>query len=134
MARKFSIRKLLRGASPSKRMGQPEEHLQQACNQYLELLRARYIHLPKRTTQRLWDKRLGVPAHVAAEASRALKGVPDLIIFGKDGACLLVELKSGKGVLTKEQKEWLGYGLLVIRDFNSFKAKADAWLEEHGGR
>jgi hypothetical protein len=53
--------------------------------------------------------------------------VPDLLIFNRQGGCLLIELKTEKGTLTKEQKEWLDYGLVVCRSFDEAKRVIDGF-------
>lgn len=115
----------------TKELKQVEDKLQKAVEQYLKLKNIRYIHLPKNSQRFIWNKKYGIPAYVAAEASRALKGVPDLILFGKDQTYLLIELKSEKGKLTPEQKTWLEYGMVVYRDFDSLQELIDKWDKLH---
>jgi hypothetical protein len=101
-------------------MKQDEDILQKQCESYLKLFSAiKYIHIPKQIQRYIWASK-AVPAHVAMITSKALKGVPDLIIFN-NSKHLIVELKSGKGTLTKEQEDWLSHGMHVVRSFEQFK-------------
>jgi len=109
-----------------------EDILQRQCNAYLELLkdqgRIMYIHIPGSLQRFIWNKASHVPIHIAKEASNALKGIPDLLIFRRDGESLKVELKSKTGTLTEEQKKWRSFLLLVIRDFDTFKIAVDEFV------
>ena len=109
-----------------------EDILQHQCNAYLELLKAQgrimYIHIPGSLQRFIWNKASHVPIHIAKEASNALKGIPDLLIFRRDGESLKVELKSKTGALTEEQKKWRSFLLLVIRDFDTFKIAVDEFM------
>ncbi len=118
-------------------MKKEEDTLQNQCNRYLDALQAqgklRYIHLPKQIQRHIWSKRSHVPAHVAALTSRALKGTPDLLIwkpleniFTKG---IIIELKSEKGKLTPEQKEWIPFGLQIVRDLKSFYKIIEEFLK-----
>jgi len=111
-----------------------EEHLQNIAEQYLTLKKIKYIHLPKGSQRFIWNKKFGIPIQVAMEASKALKGVPDLILFGRDGTYKLIELKSEKGKLTEGQKEWLDYGLELFREFDEFQKFVDEWDLLHNPR
>ncbi|MCL2283877.1 MAG: VRR-NUC domain-containing protein [Fibromonadales bacterium] len=111
-----------------------EDWLQNICEKYLSLKNIKYIHLPKGTQRFVWNKKFGIPIQVAMEASKALKGVPDLILFGLDGTYQLIELKSKKGKLTEGQKEWLGYGLKLFREFDEFQKFVDEWDLLHNPR
>jgi hypothetical protein len=46
--------------------------------------------------------------HGASVTPLSVGGIPDLLV-GYKGVNLLFEVKSDKGVLTKEQKEWHGH-------------------------
>jgi len=109
-----------------------EEILQRQCNAYLDLLVAQgkimYIHIPGSLQRFIWNKSSHVPAHIAKEASHALKGIPDLLIFRRDGESLKIELKSKTGVLTDEQKKWKSFLLIVFRDFDAFKIAVDEFV------
>ena len=86
-----------------------EDILQRQCNAYLELLKAQgrimYIHIPGSLQRFIWNKASHVPIHIAKEASNALKGIPDLLIFRRDGMSLKLELKSKTGTLTEGSGE-----------------------------
>lgn len=130
--KKFSIRQLGAKAKKSSHvLRQSENELQKAAEQYLALKKIRYIHLPKGAQRFLWNKKYGIPVQVAAEASRALKGVPDLVIFGRDNTFLLIELKSETGKPTPEQLGWMDYGLMIVRDFDTFQEIIDSWAKLH---
>jgi len=111
-----------------------EDWLQKICEQYLSLKKIKYIHLPKGAQRFIWNKKFGIPVHIAMEASKALKGVPDLILFGLDGTYQLIELKSAKGKLTEGQKEWKNYGLKLFREFDEFQKFVDEWDLLHNPR
>jgi len=111
----------------AKVLRQVEDQLQKACEQWLKLKNITYIHLPKGAQRYLWNPKFGIPVQVAAEASRALKGVPDLILFGTDRNFLMIELKSEKGKLTPEQKRWLDFGMIVCKDFDTFQKIVEEW-------
>ena len=87
-----------------------------------------YIHIPGSLQRFVWNKASHVPVHIAKEASKALKGIPDLLIFRRDGKSLKVELKSKTGTLTEEQKSWDPFRMLVIRDFDTFKIAVDEFV------
>jgi hypothetical protein len=70
--------------------------LQIPAQKYLQLQGIKYIHLQK-TTNRKYD------------TNKTLKGLPDLIVFLKDGLTLLIEFKQGKNLLSEDQKEWRDY-------------------------
>lgn len=70
-------------------------------------------------------------AHEKARGMR--KGFPDLILIGPEGVCAFMEVKDGKGRLSKEQVEW-GYWLQshgceysVVRSIDDVKSCLDAW-------
>jgi len=99
---------------------------------YLELLKAQgkimYIHIPGSLQRFIWNKASHVPIHIAKEASKALKGILDLLIFRRDGMSLKIELKSQTGSLTEEQKLWKPFRMRVIRDFDTFKVAVDEFV------
>lgn len=101
-----------------------EEALQSICESYLRAKGLRFVHIPGKIQRFIWSPIC--PKWVGALASRYLKGIPDLLIFGEpvEGVrrCLTIELKSENGSMTKEQKEWEP---LVFRDFESFKRAVD---------
>lgn len=109
-----------------------EDILQRQCNAYLDLLKAqgkiKYIHIPGSIQRFVWSKASHVPIHIAKEASDALKGVLDLLIFRHDGMSLKIELKSKTGILTEEQKSWEPFRMQVIRDFDTFKIAVDEFV------
>lgn len=109
-------------------MKQEEEILQHQVEMYLQFKRLKYIHIPKKVQGYLFRKGFGVPAYIASLASKSFKGAPDLLIFGSAGRCLIIELKSKKGALTPEQKEWINNGMVVCRTFEEAKMYIDNFL------
>jgi len=109
-----------------------EDILQHQVEAYLRVKRLKFIHIPKQLQRYLWGKGRGsIPIHIAMMASKAFKGLPDLFIF--DGTqCLIMELKSAKGVLTEEQNGWIENGLVICRTFDDAKSKIDHWMEHNG--
>jgi hypothetical protein len=111
-----------------------EDSLQAMCEQYLDLLGLRWVHIPRGAlTICSWQS----SAHVAAKraVSDYLKGIPDLLIFGpytggKYTQALLVELKIGKNTRTHAQKEWARLtNVHEVRDFDTFKGLVDGFVE-----
>lgn len=101
-----------------------EDSLQKACETWLSLNGFRFVHIPGCIQRYIWGRGRGtVPIQVAMQASRYLKGVPDLLIFDKvaDGErprSWIVELKSEHGKPTAEQEAWSRYGMLVVRSLD----------------
>jgi len=114
-------------------MKHEEDILQRQVEAYLRAVGLKFVHVPKSLQRHIWSKVSRVPIHVAAEAGRAFKGQPDLLIFAKGVTprCLVMELKTESGRLTPEQLEWDYYGMIVCRTFASAKKTIDdfnAWL------
>jgi hypothetical protein len=105
-----------------------EAQLQKQVELYLKCHGLTFVHIPSSLQRHIWSKSSRVPIHIAAEASRAFKGVPDLMIFGGGGKCLIIELKAPKGTLTPEQKHWVSLGMVVCRSFDEAKAIIDKWV------
>ena len=96
-----------------------ESDLQKDCENYLDGLNLRYIHIPNRTTRTKWQ-------------AKACKDVPDLIIFEPNSCrdyprCIIVELKLDYNKPTPGQEEWLHdvYGQelpehAVCKDYDKF--------------
>jgi hypothetical protein len=83
-----------------------EAELQDKVEDILLDLDLQYVHIPGNLQRYL---RTRAPAHIAAEASRAFKGMPDLLIFSKHeeyNVCLLLELKTEIGKLSQSQRDW----------------------------
>jgi hypothetical protein len=109
-------------------MRSKEEYLLQAqCEAYLRVRGLRFVHIPSKIQLFIWSP--VCPKWVGALASRYLKGIPDLLIFGYpvDGVrqCLTIELKSEKGKLTDEQKQW---SPIICRNFEQFRQQVDLFL------
>ena len=108
----------------------PEAALQGICEEYLDALGLRWLHIPKGAlTICSWQS----GAHIAAkrEVADYLKGVPDLLVFGPRMAqdyprCLLVELKVGKNKRTEAQLRWAAATVVhEVRDFDRFRELVD---------
>jgi hypothetical protein len=109
-------------------MNNIEAKLQNQVELYLKCHGLTFVHIPASLQRHIWSKASRVPIHIAAEASRAFKGVPDLLIFGGGGRCLIIELKAPNGTLTPEQKRWESLGMVVARSFDEAKAIIDKWV------
>ena len=110
-------------------MKRPEQALQRACVEYLTLLenqgKLRFFHVPnggaRSRTEGAIFKALGVRA-----------GVPDLVILPAYGDACFVELKAGKGRLTRTQEdwgEWLAqhYRHRICRSLDDLRAALKVW-------
>lgn len=99
------IRKPRKPANP--KVSEPEITLQERAEELCDLLGLRYTHVPGNLQRYL---RMGAPAHIAAIASRAFKGQPDLCIYkrgnGEWADCLLLEIKTEAGTLSQGQRNW----------------------------
>ena len=76
---------------PRNDIDKPEKELQRECNAYLRALKDRqeildFFHLKEARGNKI--------------------GLPDLLIFFENSKILFIELKTAKGKLTKEQKEF----------------------------
>ena len=97
-----------------------EKYLQDECETLLSYRHIPFIHLTTFTTRRC--PHCGGLINVSIKGN---KGLPDLILF-KDGKAYFVELKTPKGRLSEEQKEFQktiakqGFRFLVIRDIQTF--------------
>lgn len=56
------------------------------------------------------------------------KGGPDLVL-ARAGVFLLVELKSQKGKLSREQEEWREAGVITLRPSDWFNGKIEKMLQ-----
>ena len=110
-----------------------EEQIQQAVENYLNLRGVKFVHIPKSLQRFIWSKTSHTPPHVAREASRHLKGIPDLLIFkcvgvGRAPECLILELKRDKGKVTIEQTEWFRLGMVLAHSFEEAREYIDKFL------
>ena len=90
----------------SSKVTMSEAELQDKVEDVLTDLGLQYVHIPGNLQNYLRGR---APAHIAALASRAFKGMPDLLIFDKSGeynVCLLLELKTEIGRLSQSQVNW----------------------------
>ena len=110
-----------------------EEQIQQAVENYLNLRGVKFAHIPKSLQRFIWSKTSHTPPYVAREASRHLKGIPDLLIFKDVGMhqkpeCLIIELKSEKGKPTAEQANWFMCGMVLAYSFEEARKHIDKFL------
>ena len=107
-----------------------ERDLQKMCEQYLEMNRIMFFHLPDHLMQYFFGPyTANVPLWIKREVKEYLVDWMDLLIF-HEGRFLAVEIKTATGKLSRGQKVRLdvlkGY---VIRDFNDFKTLVDNFLD-----
>ena len=108
-------------------MNHIEADLQKQVEAYLKLVGLTFVHIPGSLQRYIWTKSSRVPIHIAMQASRAFKGVPDLLIFKGGGECLIMELKAPKGKLTPEQESWVSLGLVVCKSLEEATKAIDQW-------
>ncbi len=123
------------GAGAPKKRASPEEDLQRACIQWVELRQRRYpilqwvVHVPN------GGKRpKGEAGKLKAMGTKP--GFPDILLPRKnlDWQGLVIELKSPIGRLSSEQEDWLqafeedGYLTGVARTLEQFEALVMAFL------
>jgi len=102
-----------------------EAGLQSACEDYLRVLRLRFIRCPDALYKYVFGDS-NVSPRMKAFISMYVKGQPDLCILSKDGRYLSVELKVGKGKMSQGQLEWArDIKVHVVRSFDEFKALVD---------
>jgi len=113
----------------------PEGQLEEMCENYLEVLRLRYIRIPDSAYFHLFGPQSKIPPWIQKLLSKALKGVPDLLIFAPhkdtplpcvEARALCIELKVGKGKQSQGQLEWArDVPVHVVRSFDEFKELVD---------
>jgi len=54
----------------------------------------------------MFSEKYRVPKHIGYKVSGYIKGVPDIIVFLKDGRFFCIELKVGRNATTREQKNF----------------------------
>ena len=93
-----------------------ESDLQTQCENFLKNCGIKYHHKHNNSRQ-----------HFRRGTNVCAKGLPDLIIAGKNGVTVYVELKDGEGKkITKEQSEWIDYlknnmhKVFIVYSFNKF--------------
>ena len=110
------------------RRANPEELLQRAVCNYLMLLEGQkkltfnttYSNVPRGDA---WAARQGA----RNRAMGVRKGWPDLTVYRFESKPIFLELKSPKGRLSKEQKEWqqklecMGFDWFLIRSLDDVK-------------
>lgn len=99
-----------------KPVGIPEECIQNAVEDYLEIKGIKFLHIPD-VVYRMCAHTSRTPIWDKKKISQYLSGVPDIIAFKKvtdniDNDCLLLELKRLNGKPRQKQKNW-GAGLNV---------------------
>jgi hypothetical protein len=101
-------------------MNREESRLQSVCESYLTMRHIPYLHLTTAIKRRIAGRFHIFPVE-------GMTGYPDLIIFMPRARVLLVELKTEKGKLSKDQErvfEYLGmksHLVHIIRSFEDFK-------------
>jgi hypothetical protein len=105
-----------------------EADLQRACEDYLRVMRIRFIRCPDALYKSVFAAGSGVSPRVKAFISTYVRGQPDLVLLSKDGRFLAVELKVGKGQLSQGQLEWArDIEVHVCRSFDEFKELVDGF-------
>ena len=104
---KQAKRKRFRPQPANPKVTAPEASIQEQAEELLDALGIRYIHIPANLQRYL---RVTAPPQIAAEASRAFKGLPDIVAFrqgsGAYADCLLLEIKTEAGRLSQGQVNW----------------------------
>lgn len=103
-----------------KKNKRPEDILQEGAEKFLQLNNIPYIHIPNDVYRLIFGDKSSRNIGAKARVSKAIKSVPDLLIFKKDGdkhnKDLLIELKTPKGKLTEGQKQFKEkLNVLVLR-------------------
>lgn len=105
-----------------------EHDLQVQCENYLKLIGLYFIRVPDAIYSSIFGNRFVHPK-TKKLISSFIKGVPDLMIFKKDGEyskCLMVELKVGKNKLSQGQLNVARQvPVHVVRDFLTFTKKVN---------
>ena len=83
-----------------------EKTLQKDVEKTLDKLGVRWLHIPNEIYRAFFSTQYRVPKHIAYKVSGYIKGVPDLIVFLKDGRFFCLELKVGSNGATLEQKKF----------------------------
>lgn len=126
--RKIRIRKVARASKP-------EKVLQDLCEQYIQLIGLKKLHIPEFMLMAAFRYRSlsGPELHAAREAKDEIAGLPDLLIFNprRQGYMLPVELKTEIGKISGHQKLWQAIlGTVFCRSFEAFKTVVDDWKKQ----
>jgi len=108
----------------------PEAVIQEQAEAYLNTIGIDFFHLPAQTLNAAFHMRpmSGGEQWAARNASAAIKGFPDLILFYK-GFYKAVELKSRDGVVSQWQEKWRKkLSGSVFYSFEDFRNDADEWI------
>ena len=103
-----------------RKLTESEKHLQAQCEMWLEVQKIPFLRIPDAAYHLLVKN----PKY-CSEASRYLKGIPDLTIFNPNGNgyndTLCIELKVGKNKASGGQKAFARrVNVIIIRDFETF--------------
>ena len=120
------LRKTVMDSQEFKASIESEDHLQLQCEEYLDMLKLRYVHIPTKAYQMLVNSKF-------RRLVEKISGIPDLLIFLPDGEynkCLLIELKVKKRKQHQSQKNWAkGVNVRVAQSFEQFKKWVDEFNE-----
>jgi len=122
---KYSKRKATRNTMTDDQHFKPvdkdEARLQAQCEEWLEICKIDYLHIPNQAFQ--GNRNV---------ASKYLKGWPDFIILTKsekDNRALFIELKTKQGELTQGQKNRMkNLNYFVVRSLDDFVEKVEEFL------
>jgi hypothetical protein len=115
-------------------MKHEESNLQIACVRWFRLVypEPRYLIC---TFPNGGSRNIVTASILKAEGSRA--GMPDLIVFGKNGIVFFVEMKAKKGKQSENQKEiekiltQMGFRYYLCRNFDEFKQTIEHEINRH---
>ena len=110
-----------------------ERALQDSIEKYLNLKKIVYVHIPDDVYRLIFGNKTTKNIGAKSRVSKAIKSVPDLMIFKKDGEynkSLLIELKTPKGKLSQGQIEFKeNLNVFVLRDFDSVIKEIERFLD-----
>ena len=125
--------RMLKRRKSAPRTKTPEATIQAQVEEYLNIRRIPFLHIPAYILRAAFSFRPGFGADIGAraQAAEAIRGFPDLVLFNAEcRAYLSLELKSSIGKMTHAQKRW--QAALDTRKATSFeqaKGIIDAWAE-----
>ncbi len=125
----------------TKGMKETEDQLQEKCENWLEIQRIEFVHIPDTMYKFLYSplinhlisrdrKVYGWLMGVRKLVSKYLLGLPDLILFDKGGKYLAVELKTKTGKVRQGQKNRAKrMPIVVCRSLNEFTETVNKWSD-----
>ena len=118
--------------SKSKKTGLKEKTIQAQVEGYLQVKGIRYFRMPDEL-YRLIFANMHVDLGSRKRIAEYIKGVPDLMIFKKEGdynSVLFLEIKAEYGKVTQGQKHWhQGLNVEVKKSFEECKIVIDKFAE-----